>query len=190
MGTIAVSAREAIGAQALVRGMIACIDDASGRVLDSLAEAGLADDTVLLFTADHGDHLGNHRLLLKGSEQYQALLRVPMTWPDPKQSSHPASSEAIASSIDIAAIIIERTRVGSFNSLQGQSLLAVLSGESDSHRETAFVQYYHQRVGPGIDRPPRVHTLVGARWRLSLYDGGEWDELYDLTSDLGEFDDL
>ena len=50
MGTIAVSAREAIEAQALVCGMIACIDDASSRVLDSLAEAGLADDTVLVCT--------------------------------------------------------------------------------------------------------------------------------------------
>jgi hypothetical protein len=115
--------------------------------------------------------------LLKGSEQYQSLLRVPMTWSDPKQSSHLAGSEAIASSIDIATIILERARVEPFNSLQGQSLLAVPSGEGDSRRETAFVQYNHQRVDPGIDRPPRVHTLVGTRWRVSLYDGVDWGEL-------------
>ena len=71
MGTIGVSAREAQEARALTAGMIACVDDAIGRVLAALERSGKRDDTVVIFTSDHGDHLGDHRLMLKGAEQYQ-----------------------------------------------------------------------------------------------------------------------
>ena len=87
------------------------------------------------------------------------------------------TTQCCCSPLTIATIILERARVEPFNSLQGQSLLAVSFGEGDSRRETAFVQYNHQRLDPGIDRPPRVHTLVGTRWRVSLYDGVDWGEL-------------
>src|ERR671919_2301596 len=60
MNTIAVSAREAQEAQALTCGMIACIDDAIGGVLRVLDRTGRGGDTVLMFTSDHGDHLGDH----------------------------------------------------------------------------------------------------------------------------------
>ena len=72
MNTIGVSAREAQEARALTCGMIACIDDAIGRVLGTLDGGGLHKNTVVIFTSDHGDHLGDHRLMLKGAEQYEA----------------------------------------------------------------------------------------------------------------------
>jgi arylsulfatase A-like enzyme len=85
MGTIGVSAREAQEARALTCGMIACIDDAIGAVLGALDKSGKRDDTVVIFTSDHGDHLGDHRLLLKGAEQYQSIVRVPFIWSDPQR---------------------------------------------------------------------------------------------------------
>jgi arylsulfatase A-like enzyme len=190
MGTISISGCEALEAQALTCGMIACVDDAIGGVLDALANAGLGDDTITMFTADHGDHLGDQQLLLKGAEQYQSILRVPMIWSDPQTTDQPARSAAIASSIDIPATILERARIEPFNGLQGQSMLGVVTGETEHHRDAAFVQYDHQRVNPSLGVPPRVHSLVDAGWRMSLYHGAAWGELYDLANDPGEFDNL
>ena len=81
--TVAVSKQEALEARALTCGMIAMIDDAVGRVRAAAQAAGIADRTVQIFTSDHGDHLGDHRLLFKGAEQYDALTHVPFIWADP-----------------------------------------------------------------------------------------------------------
>ena len=91
MGTIGVSAREAQEARALTCGMIACVDDAIGAVLAALDKSGKRDDTVVIFTSDHGDHLGDHRLMLKGAEQYQSIVRVPFIWSDPQAAAGPGA---------------------------------------------------------------------------------------------------
>ena len=54
-------------------------------------------------------------------------------------------------------------------------------------RDVAFIQYDHQRPNEALGGVPRVHTLVDRRWRLSVFDGVEWGELYDLEADPGEY---
>src|SRR5437588_9886214 len=108
MNTFAVSSREAQEARALTCGMITCIDDAIGRVLGALDKSGKRDDTVVIFTSDHGDHLGDHRLLLKGAEQYQSIVRVPFIWSDPQATTKAARADALASTMDIGSTVLER----------------------------------------------------------------------------------
>lgn len=181
--TIGCSRREALEARALTCGMIAFIDDAIGQVMDALRRTGRQNDTVVAFTSDHGDHLGDHRLLLKGAEHYQALIRVPFIWSDPEGPSG-AESMTIGQTIDIAPTILKRAGVSAYAGIQGIDLF---SGQS---RDAALIQYEHQKNYPGLDGPPRVHTLVDGRWRLSLPDGCSWGELYDLEADPGEFRNL
>jgi arylsulfatase A-like enzyme len=190
MNTIAVTAREAQGARALTCGMISCIDDAIGGVLAALAASGHGDDTVLIFTSDHGDHLGDHRLLLKGAEQYQSILRVPFIWVDPHASSRGARSAALASTIDIPASILARAGLAPFAGMQGRSLLGAVADPRTEGRDAVFIQYDHQRPMEVFGGPPRVHTLVDERFRLSVFAGARWGELYDLANDPGEFDNL
>ena len=186
--------REAQEAAALTAGMISMIDDAIGSVLGTLRSNGLADDTVLIFNADHGEHLGDHKLLLKGSEQYQQIIRVPFIWSDPqaRRSGRAGGrhTDALGSAIDISATILDRTQVGAYVGMQGRSLLPVLNGEAAGTRDIAFVQYDHQRPNEALGGVPRVHTLVDRRWRLSVFDGVEWGELYDLATDPGELVNL
>ena len=59
-------------------GMVAQLDHAIGRVLDVLDERGLADDTLVIVTSDHGEFLGEHQLIFKGPFGYDSLLRVPL----------------------------------------------------------------------------------------------------------------
>jgi arylsulfatase A-like enzyme len=190
MNTIAVSAREAQEARALTAGMIACVDDAIGRVLRALDGSGRRAETVVMFTSDHGDHLGDHRLMLKGAEQYQSIVRVPFIWSDPQASGFPTRTGALASTIDIGATVLDRARIEPASGMQAKSLLPVVGGAGPV-RDYAFIQYDHQHPSPGSDGvPPRVHTLIDGRYRLSVFHGTGWGELYDLESDPGEFENL
>jgi arylsulfatase A-like enzyme len=188
MNTIGVSAREAQEARALTCGMIACIDDAVGAVLKALDNNGYRDDTVVIFTSDHGDHLGDHRLMLKGAEQYQSIVRVPFIWSDPQVKARPKRTEALGSTIDIGSTVLERARIEPASGVQAKSLLLALEGRPV--RDSVFIQYDHQHPSPGTDVPPRVHTLIDERYRLSVFHGTGWGELYDLRDDPGEFNNL
>src|SRR4026208_1700413 len=64
-------------------GMISLIDHNVGRILEGLEARGLARDTIVIYTTDHGDMLGNHGLYLKGPTPYEDLLRVGLIAPGP-----------------------------------------------------------------------------------------------------------
>jgi arylsulfatase A-like enzyme len=188
MGTIGVSAREAQEARALTCGMIACIDDAVGKVLAALQRSGKRDDTVVIFTSDHGDHLGDHRLMLKGAEQYQSIVRVPFIWSDPQANTQPKRTDAMASTMDIGATVLERAKIEPPSGMQAKSFLQAMDGKPA--RDAVFIQYDHQASSPGTNIPVRVHTLVDDRYRLSVFHATGWGELYDLKDDPGEFENL
>ena len=168
--------------------MIACVDDAIGAVLGALDRSGKRDDTVVIFTSDHGDHLGDHRLMLKGAEQYQSIVRVPFIWSDPQAARQPQRTDALGSTMDIGTTVLERAKMEPASGMQARSLLPALDGKSV--RDAVFIQYDHQASSPGTDVPARVHSLIDGRYRLSVFHGTGWGELYDLTNDPGEFENL
>lgn len=185
MDTFGCSAREAQEARALTCGMITMIDDAVGRVREALRRNGLEEDTVVMFTSDHGDNLGDHRILLKGAECYEQVTRVPFIWADPQDSGATGRrTDRLGQTHDIGAAILARAGLARYHGFQGQD---VVSGPG---RAEALIQYEHQRAHPGLGRPPRVHSLRSDRYRISFIDGADWGELYDLETDPGEFDNL
>jgi len=186
----AVGEREAREAMALSCGMIAMIDDAVGRVLDHLASRGLADDTVVIFTSDHGDFLGDHRLLLKGPAHYEGITRVPFIWAEP--GYRPArTTDVLGGTLDIAATILDRARLQPYNGIQGVSLLPALGEEGLAiARDCMVIEDDQQRAVLGFDSPPRLRTIVTRSWRMTIIQGDPWGELYDLANDPYEMDNL
>jgi arylsulfatase A-like enzyme len=185
-----ISLKEALEARALTCGSITCIDDAVGRMLAALENTGLAKNTIVIFTSDHGEHLGDHKLLLKGLAHYDELLRVPFVWSDPQRGEKGAVTKTIAGTIDISATILDRAGIHPFNGLQGLSFLDVVDDASATHRAEMLVEDENQRLVPGIGKHPRERTIVTEHWRLSIFLGQEWGELYDLGDDPGEFRNL
>ena len=183
--SVAVSAREAQEARALTCGMIAMVDDAVGRIRAAAEDAGVAGRTVQIYTSDHGDHLGEHRLLFKGAEQYDSLTHVPFIWADPQGDSGARSSD-LAQTHDIGATILDHAGIEASIGMQGQ-VMAVAGGAG---RDTAHIQYETQRTQEAYGVRPRVHSIVHDRWRLSIYLGPCRNELFDLETDPGEMVNL
>ncbi len=171
-------------AKALTCGMIAMVDDAVGAIVATLEARGLADNTILVFTSDHGDYLGHHGLLFKGGMHFQSLIRVPFIWADPR-ISQPATSDVLASTLDLAPTILAAAEVVPNAGLQGIDLTDVLVGRTSVvGREEILVE--EQTYFPdilGFDGQVRLRTLLHDRWRLTVYHDVAWGELYDLADD-------
>jgi arylsulfatase A-like enzyme len=174
--------REAREATALNYGSITCIDDAVGRVVATLERLGLRENTVIAFTADHGDFLGDHQLLLKGPLHYRSLVRVPFIWSDPARGAA-GRSDALTQTIDIAPTILDRTGVEPWNGIQGRSLVPLVADANAARRESLVIEEEGQRYYMGFPDRVRLRTVLDGRYRLSLYDGVAWGELYDLHDD-------
>lgn len=154
-------------AMALTAGMISCVDDAIGRVLERLEHNGQLDNTVICFNSDHGDYLGDFNLLLKGALPFRSINRVPFIWSDPDNRGA-ASTSSLASTIDISATILDRAGLQPYCGIQGQSFLSTMR-EGTSHREELLVEYNDGTPRLGFDQPARVRSLITREWRFSLY---------------------
>ncbi|MDJ0629093.1 MAG: sulfatase-like hydrolase/transferase [Rhodobacter sp.] len=180
----AVTEDEARAIIALTYGMITMIDDAIGRVLRRLEALGLAEDTVVIFTTDHGDYMGDHGLMLKLLLHYQGLIRVPFIWSDPAAVAAGDVDTGLASSIDISATILGRAGIQPYHGIQGRDLL------NTDPPEAVIVEEDSQRTMIAYERRQRVRTVVTDRYRMSLREGEAWHELYDLSADPDELINL
>jgi arylsulfatase A-like enzyme len=175
-----VNEEEARNIIALTYGMITMIDDAIARVLKQLKDSGLDENTVVIFTSDHGDFMGDHGLMLKFLLHYQGLIKVPLIWSDPQQTSNALVEDSLASSIDISATILARAGITPYNGIQGRDLF------SSDAPDAIIVEEDFQRPITGFDQPQRIRTVVTDRYRMSLRHGEDWHELYDLQTDPHE----
>ena len=171
---------------ALTRGMEAQIDDAYGRVLAKLDAMGLTDDTVIVFTSDHGEFLGHHGLLHKGPPPYADLNRVSFVMAGPGIPEGEAT-RAPSSHLDIMPTLLDLASVDSGGAHQdGVSLRPVLEGRG-LERDARYLEFH-----PRIDGRVYNHSIVTGDWRLTLYPQSDdgWGELFDLQADPGEHRNL
>ena len=169
---------------ALTYGMISNIDDRIGLVMERLRALGLERDTVVIFTSDHGDLMGDHGIMLKGPLHYQGLVRVPFIWSDPEGGA--GTRDDLGSSMDLAPSILRRANIGAPHGVQGCALFDEHGAPLPSGRRGVLIEESQQRAYVSFDTPVQVRTLVTQRHRLSLYHEGDWGELYDLEADPQE----
>ncbi len=174
---------------ALTYGMITCIDDAIARLLAHLETKGVLDNTVVIFSSDHGDFMGDHGIMLKHGLHYNGVIRVPFIVADP-QRPEPVRTQLHGTSIDTGAVILARAGLAPYNGFQGIDITAVQNGELNTPRrgilieEDALADHLEQEDGV------RVRSYIEDNWRLTLWDGVEQGELFDLNSDPQEVNNL
>ncbi len=174
---------------ALTCGMITMIDDAVAEILVKLKEKGMDEDTVIIFTADHGDFLGQYGLLLKGPLHAQSIIRVPFIYADP-YAQGASLCEAVSGTMDISQTILSRAGIGGYHGMQGRSLLPEIETGHDHGRGAWIVEEESQWAMFGLEPPVRVKSLVTEDWRVSLYDGSDLAEMYNLKNDPFEMNNL
>ena len=175
---------------ALTCGMISMIDDSVGQVLQKLEELGLAENTVVIFTSDHGDLLGDHQLILKGPIHYNGLIRVPFIWADPENEGKTGKTSAVSGTLDIAQTVLDRAGLEPYYGIQGRSLMPEIMGEEDTGPGAVIIEQEDQRKYFGLEPPLRLRTLVTERYRMTIYHGNDWGEIYDLSNDPAEINNL
>lgn len=165
-------------------GMISLIDHNVGCILTALDELGLADDTLVIFTSDHGDLLGDHGLYLKGPTPYEGLLRVPFVCRGPGVPAGKVVADPV-STVDLAATFCDYAGSPTDDSIQSRSLRPLIERD-DAHREAAYMEWNLQPSRCGVPLELRTVRTRTHKLTLDLLSGA--GELYDLARDPAELE--
>lgn len=168
--------------KALYYGMVSLIDHNVGRILNALDASGLAQNTLVLFVSDHGDHLGDHGLYGKGLP-YDAALRVPLIWRGQGIAAGQQRAE-VASTLDIAPTLLDLAGVELPEGVQGHSMRAQLAAAAAPLRRAVLTENDDDFV------PMKMRVLTTARWKLVHCLNEPVGELYDRVNDPGEMRNL
>ncbi|MFP8879253.1 MAG: sulfatase-like hydrolase/transferase [Myxococcota bacterium] len=174
-------------ARAAEYGMIEMIDDGVGKVLAALERSGTADDTIVIFTSDHGDMFGDHGLMLKGWMHYQATLRVPLVIALPHAT--PSRSQSMASSLDLAQTVLDLCGLDPYDGMQGASLRMLLEDPSEAVRDHVYIEDDNPNFRRMKVLPAKARTLITEAGRITRYASGE-TEVFDLKADPDEMKNL
>mgnify|MGYP003949246613 CR=1 FL=1 len=183
------------GSDALLRqaiaatyGMVEMIDDGVGRLTRHLDELGIAENTVVVYTSDHGDMMGDHGLLLKGFMHYRGTLQVPMVIKAPGYEA--ACTQHLSSSIDLGPTLMDICEVAPYDGVQGRSLAPLLADPSAAVRDWVLIEDDVAAITAKLTPiPGKTRTLVTEQMRYTRNAKGE-EQLFDLLTDPDEMMDL
>lgn len=173
--------------------MVTLVDDEVGRILDALDAADLTQDTLVVFTSDHGEMLGDHQLMLKGPFMYDCAVRVPLIvrWPG---VALPGRRSELVQWVDLAPTFLQAAGQAVPSRYQGASLSGLLAGSDQSWRDWALCQY--RDSGHSYDPPVQVTMLRHGQWKLIVHHGRpstsreRTGQLFDLAVDSAELHNL
>ncbi|MEP3046602.1 MAG: sulfatase-like hydrolase/transferase [Roseibium sp.] len=184
---IAASNQHILEAMALTAGMIAMIDDAVGNILDTLEAQGLDDNSVVVFTSDHGDYLGDGNLLLKGPWIRQSTHHVPFIWSDPALDL-PGETATLGCAVDIAPTILARSGLMPYFGIQGRDILSDV--QAGTGRDGLLIEFNDNVPRLGLSKAARTRTLYTSEHRLTLYANEGWGELFETGNDPHHLNNL
>lgn len=164
--------------------MISLMDKYIGTILDKLDELGIAEETLVVFTTDHGHFFGQHGLQAKGAFHYEDLIRVPLIVSMPGTVPEGRRSSAIQSHVDLAPSFLAFADVDTPREMTGVAQASVWQGDSSSARDHAVCEFHHE------PSTVNLRTYVNERYKVTVYQGQEYGELFDLVEDPGEFRNL
>jgi len=169
---------------AIYYGMISLMDKYIGSILDKLDELNLANDTIVVFTTDHGHLFGQHGLIAKGAFHYEDLLKLPFMVRYPGKIPAGRISDSMQSLVDLAPTFLDMIGTKIPGSMSGISQRRVWMGEKESLRNHIICENHHE--------PTTIHlkTYVNERYKITVYYNQEYGELYDLENDPNEINNL
>jgi len=159
-------------------GNIALIDDWVGKLIDELKANGLYEDTIIAFTSDHGDYLGDHDLYYRGYFPCDSDCKVPLVLKTP-QTTDGTTCDALTGNVDVMPTLLDAAGLSTPDTVQGRSLLPILDGTREG--DSGVVTY--SETGPAW----RLRTRD---WAYVSRDGEAHNQLYCLPDDPHELNNL
>lgn len=169
---------------AIYYAMISLMDKYIGRILDKLDELGLTEDTLVVFTTDHGHFIGQHGLVAKGAFHYEDMIKLPFIVRYPGKVPAGERSEAMQSLVDLPTTFLSAAGVDIPRSMTGVDQSDVWFGRKERERDHIIVENRHE--------PTTIHvkTYVNKRYKITVYYNQDYGELFDLQEDPQEINNL
>ena len=165
-------------------GMTSLMDKYIGQILDKLESLGLQDDTLVVFTTDHGHFTGHHGLTAKGPFMFEDLIKVPFIVRCPGQKNKGTVNSSIQSLVDLAPTFLSMLGIDGPDGIAGIDQSDVWAGNTQDARKWAICEHHHEYM------TVNVRTYVDSRYKISLYYGLAGGDLFDLQSDPLEINNL
>jgi len=169
---------------AIYYGMISLMDKYIGEILDRLDELGLADNTIVVFTSDHGHFYGHHGLIAKGPFHYEDVIKIPMVVRYKDHVKAGKVSNSMQSLVDYAPTFLSIAGLPIPNKMTGLDQKKVWFNEEEQVRDHIICEFHHE--------PTTIHlkTYVDERYKITVYYNQEYGELFDLQQDPDELHNL
>ena len=164
--------------------MVKNVDDNVGRVLDYLDESGLANNTIVIYTADQGFSLGEHGFYNK-QWMYEKPLHQPLLIRFPEVIEAGLINDSMTNHVDLAPTLLDYAGLPIPEDIQGYSLRSILEGNAEQVRDTCYYHFYSH----GDDNLPEMIGIRTNTHKLIHYPGmkGKYQwELFDLVNDPEE----
>lgn len=165
---------------------VTMIDERVGEIMEALERNGYMDDTVVIFTSDHGDCLGDHGLSQKWS-MYDSVTRVPTIVWAPNRFRQGATVDGLCQLFDIGPTILELAGLEPAEDMEARSLVPALTGDDWAPRETVYCEQAGDVAMTGADF---ITMVRNERWKLVHLMGSTEGQLFDLENDPDEMTNL
>ena len=169
---------------AIYYGMVSLMDKQIGQIMDKLDALGMAENTLVVFSSDHGHFYGQHGLKAKGAFHYEDMVKVPFVVRQPGKVAAGVQSESLQSLVDLAPSFLSAAGIDVPHGMTGEDQSPVWYGEKETVRDHVIVENHHDPL------TLHVKTYVNDRYKLTVYYGQEYGELFDLQEDPGEVNNL
>lgn len=168
-------------------GMISSQDEQLGRIVSTLDQTGRLEDTIIIYTGDHGLSIGSHGLFGK-QNVYEEAAQIPLLIRSPSVPRG-GRSDALVYGMDLFPTLCELLEIKPPETIEGKSLGGILAGRDQAVRDSSFHAYIHRsKAGP----PATQHAVNDGRWKYICYDANSQTrtQLFDLQNDPAEVHDL
>ena len=157
-------------------GMVSQIDHTVGRIVKHIEERKLAENTIVVFLTDHGEHLGDHYLIYK-AVVYDELYHLPMIWWGPGHLAKGRRVEEMVSFVDFMPTVLDLAGVKEPRGVQGRSFRKALAGEAFKGRDATLMEDDDE------DNSAFCRTIRTARYHMTYHLPEREGELYDMQDD-------
>jgi len=171
-------------------GAISMIDHGVGQILASLEKLGMADNTIIIYTSDHGDLMGEHGMILKGPSPFNGVLNVPLIWKVPGITKPGSVSDSLISSIDFAPTLLKLLNIKTRDQppdMQGVDMTPILKDPSLKVRDHCLIEEDEEIFRVKL----RLRHLITEDHKITVYEHlRDYGDIFDRKNDPDEINNL